>query len=270
MSEDELAFTVVVPATGAGPSTIHLEAAALAIAVVDRGHVSELSADWDSPGVYILLQQTDGSAQNRAYVGKATGLRKRLQGHERNKEGWGRAILVARDTRHGFNSAQVGWLEGRIWELVQSLPDLELENKQRPVDDTLRSFDLAALEQMVLPIERVIRFLGFSDGSESSVKDKKHRASKPIQRYETSISQLIEAGLLDAGATLTATMPKYNTTAKVTSSGAIEWNGNAYPSPSSAGCAVRDGKATNGWTFWRLDDGRTLADLRTECAASRQ
>jgi hypothetical protein len=270
VAEDEIAFTVVVPASGAGPSTVHVEAAALTIAVVDRGHVGELGADWDSPGVYILFQQADGTARNRAYVGKATGLRKRLQGHERNKEGWGRAILVARDTRHGFNSAQVGWLEGRIWELVQSLPDLELENKQRPADDTLRSFDLAALEQMVLPIERVMRFLGFTTGTESPAVGKKRRAAKSIQRHETTVHQLLEAGLLAAGAELTTTMPKYNTTAQVTGSGAIEWKGTSYPSPSSAGCAVRDGKATNGWTFWRLADGRTLADVRGEFATSCQ
>lgn len=39
-----------------------------------------------------------------------------------------------------------------------------------------------------------------------------------------------------------------------------------FATPSAAGCAVRDGRATNGWAFWAIETptGKvTLATLRT-------
>ncbi len=267
MSDDALPLTVLVPPAGGGPIALHIEAAALTVAVVDRGQVGQLVSDWDTPGVYLLFQRTDGVARNKAYVGKATGLRKRMLGHERTKEGWERAILVARDTRHGFNSAQAGWLEGRLWELVQALPDIELENRQRPTDDTLRAFDLAALEQLILPIERVMRLLGFTQGQTLTGNTADGRPRRTTTRHDVTIAQLLEAGELVAGSQLSSTAPKYPATATIQSDGTIACDGEIHASPSSAGCAVRRGKATNGWTFWRLEDGRTLADVRSAHSA---
>jgi hypothetical protein len=39
--------------------------------------------------------------------------------------------------------------------------------------------------------------------------------------------------------------------AMVEKSGIITMGGKTYTSPSSAGSAIRDGKSTNGWTFWK-------------------
>jgi hypothetical protein len=40
----------------------------------------------------------------------------------------------------------------------------------------------------------------------------------------------------------------------VCSNGTIKMDGKTYSSPSAAGSAVRGGKATNGWVFWRVKD----------------
>lgn len=49
----------------------------------------------------------------------------------------------------------------------------------------------------------------------------------------------------------------------MTADGAIEFDGKKYYSPSAAGYALRQ-KATNGWYFWAVNDGRRLRDVRAE------
>ncbi len=45
----------------------------------------------------------------------AVDLRKRLLQHRRTpKLAWTRAVAIKRDTSHGFNSAEIGYLEGRL------------------------------------------------------------------------------------------------------------------------------------------------------------
>ena len=52
----------------------------------------------------------------------------------------------------------------------------------------------------------------------------------------------------------------------VFTSGTIKFDGQLYNSPSAAGKAVKKGKATNGWSFWRTKNGAgelvPLATLR--------
>lgn len=78
------------------------------------------------------------------------------------------------------------------------------------------------------------------------------------------LKHLIEAGLLAGGDVLSATHRDFKgKEAVLTSDGAIELEGKRYASPSAAGHALRK-KATNGWYFWAVDDGRRLRDVRTE------
>lgn len=78
------------------------------------------------------------------------------------------------------------------------------------------------------------------------------------------LKHLIEAGLLTGGDTLSATHRDFKgRKATLTSDGAIELDGKRYASPSAAGHALRK-KATNGWYFWAVADGRRLRDVRAE------
>ena len=76
------------------------------------------------------------------------------------------------------------------------------------------------------------------------------------------VKHLVARGLLPAGTVLSARPGSWGSvTAVVGGDGSLEVAGTSYPSPSAAGTAVRKG-ATNGWSFWRLSDGRRLADVR--------
>ncbi len=87
------------------------------MAIVERDGVQALTADWDRPAVYLLLDRHEPDGTWGCYAGKAaTGVRSRLLQHVAKKDHWHRALLVQRDTTFGFNSAQVGWLEGRLYD----------------------------------------------------------------------------------------------------------------------------------------------------------
>jgi hypothetical protein len=91
----------------------------------------------------------------------------------------------------------------------------------------------------------------------------------PFRRtfHGVQVSDLVERGLLEVGATLVdRRLDGENATALVTSEGFIEIEGEIYESPSAAAAAVVGAKA-NGWDFWHtpVDDVlRPLSTLRSE------
>ncbi len=76
------------------------------------------------------------------------------------------------------------------------------------------------------------------------------------------VQDLVAAGLLDPGTVLTSRPGKWvSREAVVLANGMLSIDGQVFSSPSGAGRHVR-GSSTNGWTFWRLPDGRQLIDVR--------
>ena len=91
------------------------------------------------------------------------------------------------------------------------------------------------------------------------VKDKTTQSTGYI-----SMQQLIAAGVLVPGTKLQSRPgPWGERHAVVLDNGDLSLEGTTFTSPSAAGHHLRKG-ATNGWHFWRLPDGRHLADLREE------
>jgi hypothetical protein len=74
-----------------------------------------------------------------------------------------------------------------------------------------------------------------------------------------SLRDLLRVGLITPGIELISTMPGYDeVVATVTEHGQILLDGKLHDTPSGAGCAVRSGRATNGWTFWAVNDDRRI------------
>lgn len=91
-------------------------------------------------------------------------------------------------------------------------------------------------------------------------------ARKPAY-YSTKVVDLIGAGLIRPGDQLVSVLPAWPAAASVNADGSVNYNGQNFGSPSSAGAAVRQGKATNGWSMWAVKTGtklRKLADIRAE------
>jgi hypothetical protein len=252
---DQLPLAVLLPDSPAAPALLYDTTAALAMAVVDRAAVGELASGWDAPGVYVLLDRHDPEGSWGCYVGKApAGVRARLGQHLRGKDHWARALLVRRDTTFGFNSAHVGWLEGRLHDLLEAAADTRLHNGVRPRDETLPPYERAALESVVPPIRRVLRLLGYdTEPPDDQTTARPAARTRSNRFFGITVKQLLDAGELTAGEILTSTNGVYPATAVLHDDGTIEWNGTHFSSPSKASGAVKGGLASNGWDFWAVE-----------------
>lgn len=267
MTTDSLPVTVLIPENSAVPIEIYDQHAALKVAVVERDGIGALADEWDTPGVYLLLDRHSPEGTWGVYAGKApAGIRARLGSHVRNKDHWYRAILVRRDTTFGFNSAQVGFLEGRLYDLLQAAEDARLHNANRPSDETLPPYDRQMLELVVLPVTRVLRLLGHDPATADESTTSTTTARRSSRFFGITLGEIIDAGLLAEGTPLVSTNGAWPANATVAPGGEINVEGTIYPSPSAGAAAVKDGPA-NGWDFWAVDTetGRTtLATLRAQ------
>lgn len=264
--DDVLPVTVLLPEAGASPITLYDGGAALCMAIVERTAVSALGQhDWDKPGVYILLDLPADDGTWGCYAGQAAALRTRLMQHVATKDQWRRAVLIQRDTTFGYNSAQIGWLEGRLYDLLDAAGDARLHNGNRPSDETLPAHDRLALEASIAPIRRVLRLIGYDPAS----PDGQPGPGLPKKFYGITAQDLLAAGYLTAGTTLTSTNGAWPATATFLSDGTVQFGTVAYASPSAAASAVKGGGAANGWEFWAVDTpigNLPLATLRARYA----
>jgi hypothetical protein len=108
-------------------------------------------------------------------------------------------------------------------------------------------------------IDAILRVWPVPEGHHGKVVDPQTKAGDWVE-----LKHLLAAGLLAPGDKLVATHRDFKgREATLTADGAIELDGKRYTSPSAAGHALRQ-RATNGWYFWAVADGRRLRDVRSE------
>jgi hypothetical protein len=254
----------LMPASSVEPLVIHVRSEALTMAVVNRDSVANLDAEWDKIGVYVLLWPIAADGSYTAYVGKVgqSTLRKRLYQHDRSKEGWTRALLVRRDTSDGFNSAETGWLEGRITDVLALAP-LATPINRPDKDESLPQYEREALDRAIRPIAAVMRVLGASPDTPDQAPPVKTR--RRPRTYSETLSDLIEGGFLHVGARLRSLYTGTDAAATVVDGGKLEVSGTVFDTPSGAAVHLR-GRETNGWDFWGAPSGDgsliALSELR--------
>jgi Restriction Enzyme Adenine Methylase Associated len=264
------ALTAFVPETPGEPIELVDANDALRVAFVHREFLGRLADRWETTGVYLLLDPISDDGTWGVYVGKATNLRTRVKQHIKEKPSWNRAVLVISDRTESFHSAQAGWLEGRVHHLLSLSALARPSNKQVPGDDTVPAHEQAMLWNCAVGTQRALRLLGY----ETAVEDEligagKGRKSKPAP-VTGSLADLLDEGLLKPFETLTSLNGQWPAIAVLTADGLVDYGGTTYPTPSSAAKAVRNGGATNGWTFWGVNRGSLvvpLAMLRAEYSA---
>lgn len=90
------------------------------------------------------------------------------------------------------------------------------------------------------------------------------QATAQTENLYLSLKELVARGAVVPGTLLTARYGDHSgRTATVTDDGSVLLDGVTYDSPSGAGKAVL-GRTVNGWTFWRLPDGRRLREARQD------
>ena len=236
--------------------------------VVEPNGVGSLNEDdWEQPGVYILLSRHNSNGGWSAYVGQSLDLKSRISKHIKKKEEWYRALLIQLDTTYGFNSAEIGWLEGRLYDLLNVAKDVELKNKNSPGDETLPPYDLPPLETLILPVRRVLMMLGHDPATADDAEDHDSKSQSPQRKsHGVTVAQLVEKELIKVGEKLVSTNGVWPAIALVDDHGKIKFNGKSYDTPSSAAWDVKKG-SVNGWEFWAVqkDSGKvSLATLRAK------
>lgn len=252
MSEPVQIVSFYVPASAAEPMEVGVPHSGLRMVLVNRESIRLLNDEWRRLGVYFLLgPNADDPHRFRAYVGEVgrSTLLQRVKQHAMTKDWWSRALLVA-SASDDFNSAEIGWLEGRLYDVLHNAVACDVMNGNRPGDDSLSTKERVLLEKYVEPIMATLR----ACGAPPDTADQKP-PPKGKQRYGETLADLISGGLLKPGTLLQPLKKGLATQAKVLPDGQLEVAGQVYGSLSAAAKAVSGAVAEAGWDFWGAPSG---------------
>lgn len=147
-----------------------------------RASSPPVTAARDKTGRLVAARSEIGPEFYSAYigeVGKRT-LMLRLKEHAGGKQWWSRALHITSASGE-FNSAAIGWLEGRLYDVLNNAVAAESMNKGRPGDDSLPPQERAILERYVDPIMAALCACGVSpdtaDQTRPVPKSQKERRS---------------------------------------------------------------------------------------------
>jgi len=234
--------------------------------LVNRESVGLLDDSWAVLGVYFLLGPSEYDPDlYRAYVGEVgkRTLLLRIKEHVGGKRWWSRALLIA-SASDEFNSAEIGWLEGRLYDVLNNAVAAEVMNKGRPGDDSLAPQDRGVLERYVEPIMAALRACGASPDTADQRPPPRKGHKKKV--YKESVMDLIDAGLLKADTRLVPLRKGLTQTALVLPDGNLKIGEQVFAAVSPAAMAVSGNKSEPGWDFWGAPSGEggyiPLATLR--------
>lgn len=263
------------------PLTFYFEEHVLRLALVRRESIKLLSpSEWGSPGVYFLIEDPESRGEHtRVYVGKSRqkdGVRGRLLTQNTSPSAgadftWTRVAAFTRPAEHGLNSAQVGYLEGRLSAKLRKLPTIDVQAGKRDEDETLHPAQSTTMDALIPTFVVGLRLAGLwieplepSDTTQDTIE--KTVAGKK-KSYSVSIAALLNVGTLTPGDVLVFERKGESRTCTVAADGVLLLDGEEFTSPSSAAVAAYPGdlKAAAGWDVWKLrDGGKSLGELRDE------
>lgn len=255
---------VQIPSDAEAPVIADFVEHAIRVAYINRNHLRALSSDsWAQPGVDVLFT-SDGSGQ--VYVGQARNLKQRLGNHHsKPKLPRTRAVAFKRDTTSGFNTAEIGYLEGRLSAEIGALRDYHVIQGQQSGDETLPKHTMISLDVFVKSMLLAQRLTGI-DITRTREEDPSNDSDRPDpkQKSRVLLADLVSSGLLQAGDILYIQQGDVKAAGTVTADGEVIVQGVSHTTPSVAAAAALQLQSSNGWTAWRLGEygGKPLDTLR--------
>lgn len=233
------------------------------------------------PGVYLLIGPAEASGKPRIYVGEADALRKRLDQHHAGKDFWTHAVaFTTKDA--SLNKAHVKYLEGRLLTLAHQAQRAEIDNGNVPQLPALSEPDMADVEAFLdalLLLYPVLDVRAFESVEAAVVGGKRLRLAGPGARAEgaeTAEGFVVFKGAV-ARAKVTPSIHPWllDLRTKLVDSGVVEETSDGllfakdyvFESPSAA-AGVLLGRAANGRTEWKGNQGKTLKEIQTSVTAS--
>ncbi len=233
----------------------------------------------NSVGVYILVGLSEEHSKTEVYIGEAENCMVRLSQHNAGKDFWNYALVITSRTSQ-FTKTHGKYLEWLFFDTGKKTKRCLINNAVIPTKpyvsepmeaDLHDSFETISvlISTLGLPIFQPTRALIIDDGEDGRLIFSITRKGIEGQGVYTDEGFVVLAG------------SKFNTTTTPSLSHAVLKQreqliedaillnkGKFYElsedvlfnSPSYAGACVT-GRSTNGWTAWKLQDGRTLSDI---------
>jgi Restriction Enzyme Adenine Methylase Associated/Protein of unknown function (DUF1524) len=130
------------------------------------------------------------------------------------------------------------------------------DERDLPFEPHPAEFDAAVIEQRQSLYEALCATIWDPASLGLSVPDRSMAdtdGTSAQRRYGVSFRQLVEAGLITPGTSLTGTRTGQQVTASVTAEGRIRLDdGGEFDAPSAAAIAALHVRSWNGWDFWRV------------------
>lgn len=106
-------------------------------------------------------------------------------------------------------------------------------------------------------IDMILKIWPVPEGHTGEVIDPKSKANDWVK-----VKDLVNAALIKSGTVLRPGYGEFDGSATILRDGGIEVEGQEFKSPSGAAKHVTGRPTIDGWRYWRLDDGRSLKDVR--------
>ena len=257
--------TFVVPGSSAEPMEVKVAHSGLRMVLVSRESIGLLDDGWRVLGIYFLLGAADDPDRYRAYVGEVgkSTLVQRVRQHAARKEWWSRALLIASSSDE-FNSAEIGWLEGRLYDVLNNAVVCDVMNGNRPGDESLSLRERGVLERYVEPIMAALRACGAPPDTADQKPTRRGRRGRA--HFSETVADLIAAGLLKPETKLQPLKKGLTKTATVLPDGRLQVGAAVHETLSGAAKAVTGTGSEAGWNFWGAPSGAggfvPLATLR--------
>lgn len=247
-------------------------------AVSSRAEYASVRArdEFGRPGVYVLVGPSESdSILPRIYIGEADTPRKRLDIHLANKDFWTRVVVFG--SKDGtLNKAHARYVESRLVQLAYQVKRAEVENGNAPQLPPLTEADRADAEAflremlVIFPVLGVTAFEAAVDRGSAQGRLRIRSKLASAEGQETPDGFLVYEGSVARAATVPSIHPYLaQLREKLLEQGILVHTPEglrftqdyAFNSPSTA-ASVLLGRATNGRTKWRDNQGITLKALQ--------
>ena len=231
----------------------------------------------NQPGIYFLFWQ-DEEWNDKCYIGEAENIMERITSHDTKKDFWNTVIVfISKD--NNLTKADVKFLEAKSIERAKKSGKYILENIAGPVPNNLPEHQTDTMLEFLENIDLLISAIGFPIIKENIVG---YKINQTI--YSTDSRWSVANGIYTEDGFIVLkwsrwprevqpNVIKYNFYAnrhrpKLLEQWVLEvqWNevvftqDYVFSSPSGASDVVV-GASTNGWTYWKTKDGKTLDEI---------
>jgi len=243
----------------------------------------------DQQGIYILIGEDELTGKEIIYIGKSTGLKQRINNHDRNKPFWNELIaFISKD-----NDINIGFLEGILLEKAKSI-NIEsdkyiFDNTQTPIQHELNrgeKIKTQRFKEKIILVMNALKYKIFDDtyihntvgqiSDDHNVVEETPRGTKFYLKSTRNDLYYGEGILTDEGFLVlkgSRLKPEFSEAispslmarfiAERNSEDIVDFTyvrNHLFKSPSMAGTVIT-GSNCNGRASWKTEDGRTLGEL---------